>query len=309
MRSVLLAGAAALGLVVLLGLAALRALLPSGAPPRPDAGHRYFESRTASREAPWVVAHRGGMGQWPENTLYAFRRALAAGADVLDMDVRSSADGRLVVFHDAHLDRTTDGSGPVSERSLAELRGLDAGYGWSRDGGETHPYRGRGLRVPTVAEVFAELPGVRLGLEIKPPAEGLAEPLCRSIRSAGMQDRVLVASFESGATHRFREACPEVATGATFAEALRFTILQRLGLDSPAGLPADSLLVPTRFGPLEPATPGFVRAARRLRLPVQVWVANELSEMRSLLAAGVDGIITDYPERLVDLLSAGPRGR
>ncbi len=296
MRKALLAAALLLGAA----LALAGGLRAGDAAPAPD--HPYFADRQRGAPRPSVIAHRGGMGRWPENTLTAFREALAVGADALDLDVRASADGALVVFHDAELGRTTDGSGPLAARSLPELQSLDAGFGWSGDGGASHPFRGRGIRIPTLEEVFRALPEARLGIEIKPRDPALAEKLCRAIRAAHRQERVLVASFVAQATRAFRAACPEVATGAVFSEALRFTLLTRLGLAAPPPPDAQALLVPIRFGFLRVPGASFARAAHRRNLRVQAWLANERPEMEALLEAGVDGIITDYPDRLLALL-------
>jgi glycerophosphoryl diester phosphodiesterase len=155
----------------------------------PGAEHRYFVELAAPR--PWVIAHRGGMGLWPENTLRAFAGASALGADVLDLDVRTSADGALVVFHDAELGRTTEASGPLAALPLRELQALDAGYRWSADGGATHPFRGQGLRIPTLEEVFRAFPDAHLGLEIKETDPAAPARVCRAIREARRQARPL----------------------------------------------------------------------------------------------------------------------
>ena len=113
-------------------------------------------------EQPLVIAHRGGKGLWPENSLFAFERASALGVDMLEMDLHLSSDGELVVIHNPTLDRTTNGDGPVAARSLAQLQALDAGYRWSADGGQSHPYRGQGVRIPTFTEVEG---GVQLDID------------------------------------------------------------------------------------------------------------------------------------------------
>ncbi len=286
--------AAALGLVaaVLVGGAFL-----AGVPPDP-----HPQSSTAAETR--VIAHRGGMGLWPENTLFAFRRAVASGVDGLDLDVRLSADGVPVVVHDAAVDRTTEGRGLVAELPVRSLQSLDAGHRWSSDGGRTHPYRGRGISIPTLAEVFRALPHVPMGIEIKRSGPAMPVRLCDAISAAGMRERVLVASFQSAAIREFRSACPGVATSATFPEALGFYVRSRLGLDTE--LPrAHAFQVPLRFLLLDIPTREFVRAAHRLDVGVEAWVANELDEMRNLLRSGVDGIITDYPGRLRRLLRRG----
>jgi glycerophosphoryl diester phosphodiesterase len=252
--------------------------------------------------APSVIAHRGGLGLWPENTVHAFRKAAELGADVLEMDVRQSADGQLVVLHDETVDRTTDGSGPVAMLALETLQRLDAGYRWSADGGRTHPYRGQGLTIPTLREVFGALPRARMNLELKARGPELSQPLCRLIREHRMADRVVVASFGQAAMDAFRAACPQVATAATAAEARRFFQLASLFLDPLFAPRAQALQVSERLGDLEILTPGFVRAARRLNLKIDVWTVNDADAMQRLVALPVDGIMTDYPDRLLELL-------
>jgi glycerophosphoryl diester phosphodiesterase len=252
--------------------------------------------------APRVIAHRGGRGLWPENTLFAFRRAASLGADVLEMDIRQSAEGELVVLHDETVDRTTDGSGPVAALTLAELRRLDAGYRWTPDGGKTYPYRGRGITVPTLKEVFQALPRARMNLEIKARGPVLARPLCELIRAHRMEHRVVVASFGQEAMDAFRSTCREVATAATADEARRFFRLSTFFLDPLFEPRAEVLQVPERLGSLDVLTSRFVRGARRLNLKIDVWTVNEPEDMRRLVGLPVDGIMTDYPDRLLALL-------
>jgi glycerophosphoryl diester phosphodiesterase len=276
--------------VVALAVLALR-LIAAG-PASSVRSHPYFE---VSASDPQVVAHRGGMHEAPENTIHAFRRALAHGADVVEMDVRATADGALVVLHDARVDRTTDGVGRVDELALAQVRSLDAGYRFTTDG-TTTPLRGRGVRIPTLAEVLEALPTSRVALEIK-AEEGrrLASAMCDVIRAAGAERRALVASFEEEETLAFREACPTVVTGATPSEGIRFWLSSRF---APDRTPPDALIVPRRIGPLRIATRGLVEAARRQGLRVQSWVANEWEEVEALRLAGLDAILTDRPQQV-----------
>jgi glycerophosphoryl diester phosphodiesterase len=255
-----------------------------------------------STPAPRVIAHRGGRGLWPENTLYAFRRAVALGADVLEMDIRQIADGELVVLHDATVDRTTDGAGPASALAFAELRRLDAGFRWTADGGKTYPYRNQGITVPALREVFEALPRAHMNLEMKTRSAGMSEALCALIREHGMQNRVVVAAVEQAPMDAFRAACPRVATAATRDEVIRFARLSALFLAPLFEPRAEVLQVPERAGSYAVVTPGFARGARQLNLKVDVWTVNEAKDMQRLLALPVDGIMTDYPDRLLALL-------
>jgi len=265
---------------------------------KPVPQHPFWATTTEPR----VIAHRGGRGLWPENTLYAFRKAADLGADVLEMDIRQTADGVLVVLHDETVDRTTDGSGPVAALTLSSLRELDAGYHWSPDGGKTYPHRGQGLTVPSLREVFSALPGARMNLEIKTRDATLSKPVCELIREHRMEQRVVVASFAQGAMDAFRAACPGVATAATADEARQLFRLTALFLEALFEPRAEALQVPERLGNLEVLTPRFMGAARRLNLKIDVWTVNEPEDMRRLIALPVDGIMTDYPDRMLALI-------
>jgi len=284
------------GAILVASLVAAHLVLAALVKPVPE--HPFWATTTPPR----VIAHRGGRGLWPENTLYAFRRAADLGADVLEMDLRQTADGVLVVLHDETVDRTTDGSGPVAALTLSKLHELDAGYRWSPDGGATHPHRGQGLTVPSLKEVFSALPRARMNLEIKTRGATLSGPLCELIREHRMEHLVVVASFGQEAVDAFRAACPGVATAATADEARRFLRLTALFLDPLFEPRAEALQVPERFGKLDVLTPKFVRAARRLNLKIDVWTINDPDDMKRLIALPVDGIMTDYPDRMLALI-------
>ena len=284
-------------IVVLVAVAAAGYLgLAASVQPLPD--HPFWRP-----PGPRVIAHRGGRGLWPENTLLAFRNAHALGVDVLEMDLRQTADAEIVVLHDDTVDRTTDGQGPVAALTLAELQRLDAGFRWTADGGKGHPYRGQGVVVPALRQVFAALPDARMNLEIKGRGPAMAAPLCALIRDRGMAQRVAVAAFDQEAMDAFRAACPQVATAATRDEAVRFARLSAAFLGSLFAPRAQVLQVPERVGGHEVLTPRFASDSRRLNVKVEVWTVNEPEDMKRLLALPVDGIVTDYPDRLLAILA------
>ncbi|HEX7317966.1 MAG TPA: glycerophosphodiester phosphodiesterase [Pyrinomonadaceae bacterium] len=261
--------------------------------------HKYFQT-DAGRAL--VIAHRGGAGLWPENTLYAFERASALGVDVIETDVRATADGELILFHDDGLERTTDGVGRVGALTLAELKRLDAGYRFSPDGGRSFPHRGSGVTVPTLREVFKALPHMRFNIEPKQSAPSLAAPLCRMIREHGMVDRVLVASFSGSVLEEFRRECPEVATSAATGEAVSFLSLHNAGLAASYSPAMQALQVPEYAVGLRVLTRDFVNAAHGRNLRVHAWTVNSEADMHRLVEMGVDGIMTDYPDRLLKVL-------
>ena len=156
---------------------------------------------------PWAIAHQGGRGLWPENTLLAFEKAEALGVDVLEMDLRATSDGAIVVMHDGRVDRTTNGSGRIDGMTLAEIRALDAGYRFRNAAGE-YIHRGQGLRVPTIEEVLARFGKRRLNIEMKGFTPARAAQLCRLLKQRDVTDRVLVASFGHDSMAAFRQECP-----------------------------------------------------------------------------------------------------
>lgn len=267
--------------------------------------HNYFQSDAGRVLA---IAHRGGAGLWPENTLYAFERAGASGVDVIETDVRATADGELVLFHDEGVERTTDGNGRVGSLTLAELKRLDAAYRWSPDGGRSFPFKGSGVTIPTLREVFEALPHMRFNIEPKQAAPSLAASLCRLIREHGMADKVLVASFSGAVLSEFRRECPEVATSAATGEVASFLTLHEAGLAASYSPAMQALQVPEHAGGLRVLTRDFVEAAHGRNLRVHAWTVNDEGDMRRLVETGVDGIITDYPDRLLKILGrAAPR--
>lgn len=281
------------GAAVGAGLAGLAAwwLLRREQPPR--AAHPLFRPR------PQLVAHRGGGGLAPENTLEAFRRAAELWrADMIELDVRATADGACVVIHDETVARTTEGRGRVSGFTLEELRGLDAGYRFSPDGGRTHPFRGRGVRVPTIDEVLAELPGMPLVVEIKEAAA--AAPLRRAIAAAGAEGRVCVAGER--AAHRLPFRGYPGPVSAPSEALIAFYVLHRLGLGRLWAPAADVANLPEHHRGRRILTPGLVRGLHERGLAVHIWTVDLESDMRRLLDWGVDGILTDRPDLLARVL-------
>lgn len=264
---------------------------------RPRPGKPYNQG-----ENPLVFAHRGGAGLWPENTLYAYERAVAMGVDALEIDIHSSADGALVIMHDDRVDRLTQGMGPIQQETLAELKELDAGYWWTKDQGQTYPYRGLGITIPTLEEVFAAFPGMRFNIDIKQDHPSIVEPFCALIEKYDKVDEVSVGSFHDLSLADFRRRLPRVATAAGENEVRLFYVLNRLHLDA-AFLPAaDSFQIPEQTDGLRIITPYFIRRAHAHNMAVHVWTVDEVEDMRRLIEWGVDGIMTDYPDRLLGLL-------
>lgn len=249
--------------------------------------------------APLLVAHRGGAGLAPENTLAAFISARDDwAADMIELDVRRTADGQLVVHHDPVVDRTTDGSGPLAAKSLAELHELDAGYRFSPDG-RTHPFRGRGVRIPTLAEVLEELPAMRFTVEVKAPEA--QRPFFEVARRFQAEGRIVAASLHDRERTLFAEWSG--ARSASMEQVRLFYVLHRLRLARLWAPPVSVFQVPERAGALLVCSPRFVRELHAHGVAVQVWTVNETADMERLFRAGVDGIQSDYPDRLAALMT------
>jgi glycerophosphoryl diester phosphodiesterase len=268
----------------------------------PDApSHPFYSGVTR----PLVIAHQGGDGIWPGDTMYAFEKAVEIGADVLEMDAHITKDGHIVLMHDETVDDTTDGTGLIEEMTLDDLKQLDAAYEWSNDGGQTFPYRGQGIQVPTLDELFQKFPQMRYVIEIKLTKNPIDQPLCGLIRQHGMQDKVVVASFHDEAMQNFRATCPEVATSASRGEVTKFVILGKVFLSGLVRPEYQSIQPP--FDPEESynipiMTKRFIREVHAKNVRVEPWTVNDPELMKQYIEWGVDGIITDRPDLLVEIL-------
>lgn len=289
--------------ILILLAVVLVAYLIAGWLAEPAPNHPYF---TSGPPRPWVLAHQGGDGLWPGDTLYAFERAAALGVDVLEMDVHSTKDGVLVLMHDETVDRTTDGSGLIKEMTFDEIRQLDAGYDWTQEGSQATIYRGQGIVVPALEELFQAFPGMHMNIEIKQSEPSIAEHVCQLIRQYNMNDLVLVVSFNTESIQEFRQVCPEVATAGAEDEVRGFFIRHLLFL-APTYTPSfNAVQVPEYSGGLHVLTPRFIEDAQKRNLEVHAWTINEKEEMQRLLEMNIDGIITDYPDRLIEVLGRQP---
>ncbi len=243
-----------------------------------------------------VVGHRGNRAHAPENTLIAFEQAVALGVDAIELDVHLSADGEVIVIHDPSVDRTTDGGGDVKQLTWAALAALDAGYRFTVDGGRSFPWRGRGVGIPRLADVLAQLPETFVLIEIK-VAEAAAA-VRRIIEAADATARCIVESFHHEAGAAF--AGSPIAVGASQRDALR--VLPRALLGLTATRPGFAFMaIPDRYYGVPIPVAGMVAATRAARAPVHVWTVNDPREAERFWADGVSGIITDDPARMLEL--------
>lgn len=248
---------------------------------------------------PLLIAHRGGAGLAPENTLAAVVSARDSwGADMVELDVHATSDGRCVVIHDSTVDRTTDGSGAIAEMPLARLSDFDAGYHFTRDAGSTFPFRGRGVKIPTIEQVFEALPEMRFTIEVK---HGAAQrPLFDAIARFGNAHRVIAAGMYDRDRTLF--ASHRGAVSASTEQVRTFVTAHRLRLDRLVAVPFDVVQLPETHNGQRVVTPRLIRALHRRGVPLHVWTVNDADAMERLLDWRVDGLVTDRPDVLGGVL-------
>jgi glycerophosphoryl diester phosphodiesterase len=245
---------------------------------------------------PQVFAHRGGAALRPENTLLAFDHGLSLGADGLEFDVHLSRDGVVVVHHDTTLDRTTSGRGPVAALTADELARLDAGYHFAG-------FRGAAGGVPALREVLRRYPAAALIIELKTNDPVLAHKTIDEVRAAGALDRVAVGSFGTRVLRAARKYEPRILTGASREETR--LALYRSWIRWPVRHPPNDVFqVPEVSGSTRVVSRRFVEYAHAVGVAVQVWTVNEIADMRRLLDWGVDGLISDRPDRAVEVVAS-----
>lgn len=246
-----------------------------------------------SLTTPLVFAHRGGAALRPENTILAFDHGLTCGADGIECDVRLSRDGVVMVHHDATMERTTNGSGALSEHSASALARLDAGFHFRGLDGER--YRDRHCTIPTLRDVLARYPRSPVIIELKGTDPAVAVRAVQVVRDAGALDRVCFGGFADRVVRAARQADPQAITSAAREEIRWFLYRSWVGL-APRRTPYRAFQVPEQAGMIRVVSPPFVRAARRAALPVQVWTVDDPAAMARLLRWGIAGLISDRPD-------------
>ncbi len=286
---------------------------------------KYSQHPFIRNTRPLIMAHRGVSALIPENTLPAFEDAYNAGVDCIETDVHLTKDGHFVFFHDNMLDRTTNGTGKVSDYTLEELKKLDAGYRFSQEknGEKTFPFRGKGLKIHAIEEIIPLFPNVRFNIDIKDKIKKAPVLLAQKLQELNATERVMVGSFHQAQVNAFRKVAPEIATSAGPREVFSFwrkakkfakrnfekstdfsaemiSFKQRQLTYFKNELPYFALQIPEVYYIVRLITPKFIAFAHHVGIAIQVWTINDRKTMQRLLHWQVDGIFTDNPVVLLE---------
>jgi glycerophosphoryl diester phosphodiesterase len=261
-------------------------------------------------KTPYLLAHQGGEHLAPTNTMAAFAVADDIGVDFLDIDVHMSKDGHLIGIHDSTVDRTTNGHGRVDAYTLTELQALDAGYNF-RDLQGSYSYRGKGVRIPALEEVFSTyVTKCYLHFEIKDayPKDGpsqIEEKLWALIQKYKMEKRVIVSAFQQKIVESIQQLSGgQVVLGAGTAEVARFVIAHKLRLPGLYQRTSHILAIPLRSYGINLKDRSLIQQAHRLGMQVYYWTIDDQPTMQELINLGADGIFTNRPDLLKEVISA-----
>ncbi len=243
-----------------------------------------------------AIAHRGGSLLRPENTLVAFDHAVSLGVDGLECDVQLSRDGEVVVIHDPTVQRTTDGTGAVTDFTADELSRLDAGARFGS--GSDWPYRGQGVGIPTLRSMLSRYATTPMIVEVKGDRPEIADRALTLIREAGAEDRVILAGFSPAVLAHVRRVAPHIPTSGSRLEVQSAKLRSYFGI-KPRLTGFRVLQVPFLFRGRRVLTRAYVRAARRAGVPVHSWIVDQPEVLRTIIGWGVTGLISDRPDLAV----------
>lgn len=255
---------------------------------------------------PLVIAHQGGEHLAPSNTMIAFEQAVEMGVDVLETDIHITKDGYLVAIHDPTVDRTTNGQGAVAELTLEELKELDAGFHFIDLEGK-NSFRGKGVTIPTVEEMFQAFPNTRIEIEIKdtnPPEryEEIARKLWELTVKYNREDTLLVASFDQEILETFNSFTDgKVALVGGKQEITRFVLLHKLFVRNLYKPEVEAFQVPLQESIFDLTNQRLILDAQRSGVQMHYWTIDDKETMRYLLERGADGILTNRPDLLLEV--------
>lgn len=252
-------------------------------------------------ERPLVMAHRGRSAFTPESSFQAFKEAYDLGVDALETYIRITKDSIPVVFHDKTLDRTTNGKGPISDYTYEQLLEFDLGYWYKDPERDSFPFRDKGFKIVSLEELFQKLPGIRVNMDIKDRFSSAPQSLYDTLHSLDVLDRVLVASFHQKQLTKFRkiDTANQIPTSAGPFEVLAFlthtmflTKRQFCAIQVPMGVSFIKIISEKN-----------IQRAHDKNIAVHVWTINDRETMNKLIDWRVDGIVTDNPDLLLDVMN------
>ncbi|WP_163102475.1 glycerophosphodiester phosphodiesterase [Peribacillus alkalitolerans] len=256
---------------------------------------------------PMVIAHQGGEDLAPSNTMVAFQQAVDMGVDALEFDIHITKDGELVTIHDPTVDRTTEGVGKVADMTLEQIQKLDAGYQF-QDLDGNFSFRGKGVYIPTVEEVFSTYPNMKMVMEIKDDnprekIEEIAAKLWKLIETHKLQDKVLIAAFDQSIVDTFNSYSKgKVAIAGGKQEIKKFVVYHTLFLRNLYQPKVDAIEIPTKESIFDLTEKRLIDGAHRRGMDVHYWTIDDKAQMKQLIEKGADGIITNRPDLMLQLL-------
>ncbi|MSR78423.1 MAG: glycerophosphodiester phosphodiesterase [Candidatus Omnitrophica bacterium] len=252
---------------------------------------------------PLVIGHRGAAALYPENTLASFKEAFSKGAaQMIEFDIQASQEGIPVVIHDATLRRTTNGSGTIRKHSLKELQALDAGYRFENPRGR-FPFRNKDYGIPTFEELLGQFPKRRLMVEIKDTDPNLTREIIRLIHRYKAEKYCLVGSLDDRVARLIKKEFPAVRRFLSLQEVLALWKIRDRSSNKPCLHQGHIASMPLRYRGLKLDHPDWLEFLHRLGIKIFFWTINDPREVKRLAGLGVDGMITDNPEKISKILN------
>lgn len=265
--------------------------------------HAFFQ-----KDEPLVIAHQGGEHLAPSSTMESFTQAKELGVDVIEFDVHMTNDGHLVAIHDNTVDRTTDGSGKVNDLTLSEIKQMDAGNYFKDINGE-YSFRRQGVVIPTVEEIFEAIPDILWNIEVKATNnpelyETISEKLWAIIQEYELEEKVLFASFDQNII----DIVTDISKGHALVsggrqEVTKFVVFHKFFLNGLYRSKVDAVQIPTEESIFDLKDKKLLEAAHKQKMDVHYWTINDQKTMKKLIELEADGILTDRPDLLLELLS------
>lgn len=257
---------------------------------------KFFEN------SPKLLAHRGMPLEFPENTMISFKNAIEYGVDVVETDTHLTKDNQFVILHDADISRVSNGIGLIIDYTLDELKHFDAGYYFTQDEGKTFPFRDKGITFMGLEEALKTYPNQKFNVDLKDNNPKQVKIYVDLIRKCNAEERVCTGSQYTKNLIEVRKALPEMATSFSAGEVFKFHMKNKTGRLGNKKWSGDALQIPIKMAGMRFVTEKSIKKMHERDLILQVWTINEVEEMEKLLKMNVDGIFTDKPRLLKEVI-------